>query len=105
MLEEKRLSKRSEDNESMEQTIRRPHVSMRGGGIESGREVGREGRREAGREGGREEGKNGSNNELIDECIAVCGSRNVIVVIAYADNDSKTVLLHLIRRPMTEMTS
>ena len=62
-----------------------------------------------------EEGKDGSNNELIDECIAVCGSRNVIVVrsmlmhlfvvLAYADNDSKTVLLHLIRRPMTEMAS
>ena len=50
MLEEKRLSKRSEDNESMEQTIRRPHVSMRDGGMESGREVGREGGE---REGGR----------------------------------------------------
>ena len=49
--------------------------------------------------------KDGSKNELIDECIAVCGSRNVIVVIAYADNDSKTVLLHLIRGPMTEMAS
>ena len=73
--------------------------------MESGREVGREGRREAGREGGREEGKDGSENELIDECIAVCGSRNVIVVIAYADNDSKTVLLHLIRGPMTQMAS
>ena len=57
----------------------------------------------------------GSRNELIDECIAVCGSRNgivvrsmlmhVFVVFAYAHNDSKTVLLHLIRGPMTEMAS
>ena len=79
----------------MEQTIRGPHVSMRDGGMESGREVGREGGREAGREGGREEGKDGSKNELIDECIAVFGSRNVIVVIAYTDNYPDKELLEV----------
>ena len=59
------------------------------------------------------------NVDVVGQCIYCCCYRcehgfvsldmrtkmlmHLFVVLAYADNDSKTVLLHLIRGPMTEM--
>jgi len=61
------------------------------------------------------------NVDVVGQCICCCCYRfehgfasldmrtkmlmHLFVVLAYADNDCKTVLLHLIRGPMTEMAS
>ena len=61
------------------------------------------------------------NVDVVGQCIYCCCYRcehgfvsldmrtkmliHLFVVLAYADNDCKTVLLHLIRGPMTEMAS